>query len=76
MHDYYASRAPEYDRGHLKPERQADLDACGTAYRTRYPAPEASGVLAVESMPVRPSRRGPLPSAAAIARLRRAGPVN
>lgn len=27
MHDYYASRAPEYDRVYLKPERQADLDA-------------------------------------------------
>jgi demethylmenaquinone methyltransferase/2-methoxy-6-polyprenyl-1,4-benzoquinol methylase len=26
MHDYYASRAPEYDRVYLKPERQADLD--------------------------------------------------
>ena len=27
MHDYYASRAPEYDRVYLKPERQSDLDA-------------------------------------------------
>ena len=27
MHDYYASRAPEYDRVYLKPERQADLEA-------------------------------------------------
>ncbi len=25
MHDYYAARAPEYDRVYLKPERQADL---------------------------------------------------
>src|SRR5688572_23843100 len=25
MHDYYAARAPEYDRIYLKPERQADL---------------------------------------------------
>jgi ubiquinone/menaquinone biosynthesis C-methylase UbiE len=25
IHDYYASRAPEYDRVYLKPERQADL---------------------------------------------------
>lgn len=27
MHEYYASRAPEYDRVYLKPERQADLAA-------------------------------------------------
>jgi ubiquinone/menaquinone biosynthesis C-methylase UbiE len=25
MHDYYAARAPEYDRVYLKPERQTDL---------------------------------------------------
>jgi demethylmenaquinone methyltransferase/2-methoxy-6-polyprenyl-1,4-benzoquinol methylase len=25
MHDYYAARAPEYDKVYLKPERQADL---------------------------------------------------
>lgn len=29
MHHYYASRAPEYDRVYLKPERQADLEAIG-----------------------------------------------
>lgn len=27
MHDYYAARAPEYDRIYLKPERQSDLRA-------------------------------------------------
>ena len=27
MQDYYAARAPEYDRIYLKPERQADLGA-------------------------------------------------
>jgi ubiquinone/menaquinone biosynthesis C-methylase UbiE len=69
MHDYYASRAPEYDRVYLKPERQADLDAirrwlpplfagksvlevaCGTGYWTRYLAPVATGVLAVDASP-------------------------
>lgn len=69
MRDYYASRAPEYDRVYLKPERQADLDAirqwlpplfagksvlevaCGTGYWTRYLAPVASGVLAVDASP-------------------------
>lgn len=69
MHDYYAARAPEYDRVYLKPERQADLDAirrwlpprfagrsvlevaCGTGYWTRYLAPVASGLLAVDASP-------------------------
>lgn len=36
MQDYYAARAPEYDRVYLKPERQADLRAIEAWLPTRF----------------------------------------
>jgi len=69
MQDYYAARAPEYDRIYLKPERQRDLReieawlptafagrrvleiACGTGYWTRFLAPAAARVVAIDAAP-------------------------
>jgi len=69
MQDYYAARAPEYDRVYEKPERQADLRAieawlpprfagkrvlevaCGTGWWTRFIAPVASEVVALDAAP-------------------------
>jgi len=69
MHDYYAARAPEYDRVYAKPERQDDLRAmerwlpsrfdgrrvleiaCGTGWWTRFIAPVAAHVLALDAAP-------------------------
>jgi len=69
MQDYYAARAPEYDRVYAKPERQADLRrmeswlptvladrsvlelACGIGYWTRFYAPSAHRVVALDSSP-------------------------
>ena len=38
MRDYYAARAPEYDRVYLKPERQADLRAVEQWVASRFVA--------------------------------------
>jgi len=69
MQDYYAARAPEYDRVYAKPERQEDLRAieawlparfggrrvlelaCGTGWWTRFIAPVAACVVAVDAAP-------------------------
>ncbi len=69
MHDYYAARAPEYDRVYAKPERQDDLRAmerwlpsrfdgrrvleiaCGTGWWTRFIAPVAAHVVALDAAP-------------------------
>lgn len=69
LHDYYAARAPEYDRVYAKPERQQDLRAieawlppvflgrsvlevaCGTGYWSRFLAPVARTLVAVDAAP-------------------------
>jgi len=69
MQDYYAERAPEYDRVYAKPERQQDLRAierwlpprfegrrvlelaCGTGWWTRFIAPVAAHVVALDAAP-------------------------
>jgi demethylmenaquinone methyltransferase/2-methoxy-6-polyprenyl-1,4-benzoquinol methylase len=67
LQEYYAARAPEYDRVYKKPERQQDLRsierwlpttlggrtilevACGTGYWTRFLAPVATELMAVDA---------------------------